>query len=161
MVVKNSGQGQIFNHPVLEKLTTGHAYVPITMHFVISSALLIYCFVVYNITPVMLAAYSLGGLLFWTLFEYLAHRYIFHMDTATRIREKVQYAFHRVHHEYPARPRPDCDAARPQLSAWGCPHRNFQIGTGIAGICFCGGIFNGLCFLCTYSLQYSYPHTTA
>ena len=101
MEVKNSGQGQIFNHPVLEKLTKGHAFVPITMHFVISAGLLIYSFVFYNITPLMLVAYFLGGLLFWTLFEYLAHRYIFHMDTKTKIREKIQYIFHGVHHEYP------------------------------------------------------------
>lgn len=101
MQIKNDGQGQLFNNPILERLTKGHAYVPITMHFTISAGLLIYSFIVYGINPLMLVMYFFGGLLFWTLFEYLAHRYIFHMDTTTRVREKIQYTFHGVHHEYP------------------------------------------------------------
>lgn len=104
MQIKNDGQGQIFNHPILEKLTKGHAFVPITMHFTISAALLIYSLIVYRINPLLLAIYFIGGLVFWTLFEYLAHRYIFHMETSTKIREKIQYTFHGVHHEYPRDP---------------------------------------------------------
>lgn len=101
MDIKKSGQGQIFKHPVLEKLTKGHAFVPISMHFTFAAALLIYSRIGYGISPAMIGIYFLGGLLFWTLFEYLAHRYIFHMATTTKIREKIQYTFHGVHHEYP------------------------------------------------------------
>lgn len=101
MTVHNSGQGQLFNNPFLEKLTKGHAYVPITMHYTIAAGLLVYSLLVYRIAPLMVVLYFFGGLLFWTLFEYLAHRYIFHMDTATKIRKRIQYTFHGVHHEYP------------------------------------------------------------
>lgn len=101
MEIKNTGQGKIFNNVILEKLTKGHAFVPITMHYLIASTLLIYSFIAYGLSLSSILINFFAGLLIWTLFEYLAHRYIFHMDTTTKIREKIQYTFHGVHHEYP------------------------------------------------------------
>ena len=101
MEIKSKGQGKIFNNSILEKLTKGHAFVPITMHYLISVSLLIYSFTVIEVPLLSIAVYFIAGILSWSLFEYIAHRYIFHMDTATKLREKIQYAFHGVHHEYP------------------------------------------------------------
>lgn len=101
MEIKDKGQGKIFENPILETITKGHAYVPITMHYVISTSLLVYSFFVFNLPALNLIIFFAGGVLFWSFFEYIAHRYIFHMDTATKIREKIQYTFHGVHHEYP------------------------------------------------------------
>ncbi len=41
------------------------------------------------------------GLVFFTWVEYMLHRYIFHMGTFTKFREKFQYTVHGVHHEFP------------------------------------------------------------
>ncbi len=39
--------------------------------------------------------------LVFTLVEYLIHRYVFHMDTNTKTKVKIQYTFHGIHHDYP------------------------------------------------------------
>jgi sterol desaturase/sphingolipid hydroxylase (fatty acid hydroxylase superfamily) len=43
----------------------------------------------------------LMGWLFFTLLEYSAHRFLFHMETDTPIKQKIQYGMHGVHHDYP------------------------------------------------------------
>jgi hypothetical protein len=42
-----------------------------------------------------------AGTVFWTWFEYLAHKHIFHMLPTNKLKERIQYTFHGVHHEYP------------------------------------------------------------
>lgn len=101
MEVKHSGQGQIFSNPILERLTRSHAFVPITMHYLIAFALLAYAIINHGLKVFDVVIFFVIGVFFWTFFEYLAHRYIFHMNTDTKIRERIQYTFHGVHHEYP------------------------------------------------------------
>lgn len=101
MKIQEEGQGQIFKHPFLEKLTRAHAAIPITMQFTIAAGLLIYSYFFATIAAQWIAVYFGGGFLFWTLFEYLAHRWVFHMSTETQLKRKIQYTFHGVHHEFP------------------------------------------------------------
>jgi sterol desaturase/sphingolipid hydroxylase (fatty acid hydroxylase superfamily) len=42
-----------------------------------------------------------GGVFFWTLFEYIAHRYLFHMVSETESGKRLTYIIHGNHHEYP------------------------------------------------------------
>jgi len=43
----------------------------------------------------------LAGLAFWTLFEYLFHRYVFHFTPRGEFQKRVSFLFHGVHHQYP------------------------------------------------------------
>ena len=43
----------------------------------------------------------LAGIIFWTLFEYVLHRYVFHFFPKGQFQERVQFLFHGVHHQYP------------------------------------------------------------
>jgi sterol desaturase/sphingolipid hydroxylase (fatty acid hydroxylase superfamily) len=99
--VNTKGTKVLFKNPVVEKLSRTHVAVPITIlslyaagmiYWILSNRLL-------DIIPVL--GLFLTGLLLFTLVEYLIHRYVFHMDTDTSAKEKMQYAFHGVHHEYP------------------------------------------------------------
>jgi hypothetical protein len=47
------------------------------------------------------AAGYLGGLLFWTLLEYVAHRVTFHHAPTTKWQVALGYLLHGVHHAYP------------------------------------------------------------
>ncbi|WP_242689142.1 sterol desaturase family protein [Pedobacter sp. SYSU D00535] len=40
-------------------------------------------------------------MLVWTLFEYFAHRYLFHFEAESELGKKIIYIFHGNHHEYP------------------------------------------------------------
>jgi sterol desaturase/sphingolipid hydroxylase (fatty acid hydroxylase superfamily) len=102
--IKHSGSKQVFNNPILEKLTRTHISVPITI-LMSFAAFLLYVAFIYTDYTQLSAGYVVAlffiGLLTFTLVEYLAHRYVFHMDTNTPLKKKIQYALHGIHHEYP------------------------------------------------------------
>lgn len=43
----------------------------------------------------------LGGFLFWTLTEYVLHRFVFHYHPTFEWGKKIHFIFHGVHHDYP------------------------------------------------------------
>lgn len=42
-----------------------------------------------------------GGLVVWTLTEYVLHRYVFHWTNDTAFGKRVHFLLHGVHHDYP------------------------------------------------------------
>jgi sterol desaturase/sphingolipid hydroxylase (fatty acid hydroxylase superfamily) len=46
-------------------------------------------------------AFSVLGILAFTLVEYLMHKHFFHMEPDTPLKDKLQYNVHGVHHDYP------------------------------------------------------------
>jgi sterol desaturase/sphingolipid hydroxylase (fatty acid hydroxylase superfamily) len=101
LIPKNKGSKQLFKNPILEKLSRTHIGVPLTIFFGYASALLYW-----SITHTTLSALTTVGMFFlgvlsFTWVEYITHRYLFHMDTYSRFREKFQYTVHGVHHEFP------------------------------------------------------------
>ncbi len=98
---KHTGKKQLFENPILERLTRTHIALPITIFVLFSIGLLIYSFVMIQLPHYLIGLLFLSGLLVFTLAEYLMHRYVFHMSTHTTTRAKLQYTIHGVHHEYP------------------------------------------------------------
>ncbi|HEY0740793.1 MAG TPA: sterol desaturase family protein [Chryseosolibacter sp.] len=100
-VPKNKGTKQLFQNPILEKLSRTHISIPLTIFFSYAAALLYW-----SITHTSLSVWTTVGMfafgfVLFTWVEYMTHRYVFHMDTYTKWREKLQYTIHGVHHEYP------------------------------------------------------------
>lgn len=98
---KNKGQKVIFKNPILERLTRTHIAVPISIFSVFSAGLIYYAFTYAQLPAYLIGTLFLSGLLIFTFIEYLVHRYAFHMDTDTELKQKIQYNLHGVHHEYP------------------------------------------------------------
>lgn len=98
---KNKGSKQLFENPLLEKLAKTHYMVPITMFLVASAGMVFYNYYMGLTTIIEGILVFLLGLLFWTWFEYQMHKYVFHMEPTNKFKEKLQYMFHGVHHEYP------------------------------------------------------------
>ncbi|GAB3999437.1 sterol desaturase family protein [Spirosoma daeguense] len=98
---KNSGTKQLFDNPILEALSRTHIMVPITMWLVLSAFLVWYAFTYTDMTNSMIGLLFVVGLFSFTLFEYVLHRYLYHLAPSTPQRAKIQYTFHGVHHEYP------------------------------------------------------------
>jgi sterol desaturase/sphingolipid hydroxylase (fatty acid hydroxylase superfamily) len=98
---QNKGSKQLFKNPILEKLSRTHISVPLIIFFSYSGGLLYWNITHTSISVVATVGMFMVGLLFFTWVEYLAHRYIFHMPTYTKFREKFQYTVHGVHHEFP------------------------------------------------------------
>ena len=102
VIPHNKGTKKLFENKFLEKLTRTHIAIPIGLFIIYSGALLYY-----SITSIgTLTGWQTTGLFFagffvFTLVEYVMHRYLFHIGTSTKKREKLQYTLHGVHHEYP------------------------------------------------------------
>lgn len=98
---KNEGTTALFKNPILEKLARTHVAMPLSIYF-IGSTVLMYL----NFSRGYTSAWGgismfFVGLLFWTWFEYFMHKHLFHMLPTNKIKERIQYTFHGVHHEFP------------------------------------------------------------
>jgi len=101
VIPKHKGTRQLFKNPVLEKLTRTHIAVPLSIFILYSASLLYWSVTHTTLTVWVTIGMFFLGLLFFTWVEYITHRYIFHMNTYTEIRKKIQYTMHGVHHEFP------------------------------------------------------------
>jgi sterol desaturase/sphingolipid hydroxylase (fatty acid hydroxylase superfamily) len=52
-------------------------------------------------SPGFIAGLFLIAMFSWTLFEYAAHRYLFHLRAKSEFGQRIIYIFHGNHHEYP------------------------------------------------------------
>lgn len=98
---KNNGTRYLFKNPVLEKLSRTHISVPLVIFFSFAAGLLYWSISHTTLSPVMTTGMFFLGLFVFTWVEYNLHRYVFHMGTYTKAREKMQYMIHGVHHEFP------------------------------------------------------------
>lgn len=103
--IKNSGQGTIFENTFLEPLTKAPAYASAATYITVA---LLFLYVGYESLLVesiwRAAGIFVGAMFFWTLFEYFAHRYLFHIDEYfpnSKVAASFAYTIHGIHHEYP------------------------------------------------------------
>lgn len=98
--IHNKGQAQLFNNSYLEMLTKTHPLVIWGMYLPASVGLL------YHASSL---SYGLGtifalfctGMFFWTLFEYVMHRFAFHYVAESERARKFIYIMHGNHHHFP------------------------------------------------------------
>ena len=99
--IKNTGSAQLFEDPTLESLTRTHPFVIYSMYLPVIGILLYYGHAYLGLPIGKEILVALGGLLFWTLFEYVMHRHLFHMLVHSKRATRFVYTLHGVHHEYP------------------------------------------------------------
>ena len=97
----NLGSAHMFSNPMIERMSRTHISIPITMFLVLAC---VSYYVGYTETKISIGTgllISLSGFLFFTFVEYMMHKYFFHMDHDTPLKDKIQYSVHGVHHDYP------------------------------------------------------------
>lgn len=98
---QNRGTKQLFQNPILEKLSRTHISVPLIIFFIYSTGLLYWSITHTDLSVGTTVAMFALGLLSFTWVEYNVHRYIFHLAPTTQKRADAQYTMHGVHHEFP------------------------------------------------------------
>ena len=98
---QNKGSKALFKNPILERLSRTNSAVPVTIFLGFSCFLMAWGYTYASISAWTQTAMFLLGLLLFSLVEYLVHRHVFHMITNTKLRQRIQYTFHGVHHEFP------------------------------------------------------------
>ncbi len=100
-VVHNEGQARLFENKFLEMLTKTHPLIIWGVYIPILAYLVYRANVVYEISGLTIFLLFVSGMLYWTFFVYMAHRYLFHMVSDNFKTQKVAYILHGNHHEYP------------------------------------------------------------
>ncbi|RPE09247.1 fatty acid hydroxylase [Chitinophaga lutea] len=99
--IKNKGQARLFENRYLEMLTKTHPLVIWGMYLPVIGYMLYRAYAVTGFSLPAMALIFTGALLFWTFFEYIMHRFVFHMVSENPRLQKIAYTLHGNHHEYP------------------------------------------------------------
>jgi sterol desaturase/sphingolipid hydroxylase (fatty acid hydroxylase superfamily) len=99
--ISNKGQARIFENPYLEMLTKTHPLVIWGMYIPLLGYLVYHGIQTTGYTAGRAILVFLGGLFFWTFFEYVAHRFLFHWVGKNKTVQRITYVLHGNHHEFP------------------------------------------------------------
>lgn len=100
--IHNKGQARLFKNDFLEALTKAHPLVIWGMYILILTYIIYLAATKYNYSTGTILLVFFGGMFFWTLFQYIAHRYIFQLGVPENTRAtKFVYTLHGNHHHYP------------------------------------------------------------
>jgi len=95
------GSGRLFKSPVLEFLTRTPAFIAYTLYPLIALSLLYLSFLRNDFSVLLTLTVFLSGMLFWSFFEYMAHRFVFHWVSNIAGANRFVYTVHGIHHDYP------------------------------------------------------------
>jgi sterol desaturase/sphingolipid hydroxylase (fatty acid hydroxylase superfamily) len=96
----NKGQARLFQNPYLEILTKAHPLIIWSMYTPVIIYMIYYSNANFNFTFTASLVIFIGGILFWSFFEYIMHRFIFHFITESLKAQRIIYIMHGNHHEY-------------------------------------------------------------
>ena len=99
--IHNKGQARLFQSQYMEMLTKTNPIVIWGMYIPIIGFMLYKGFNSAEISALKVSSIFVGGMLFWTLFEYIMHRFAFHHLAESQRAKKFVYIIHGNHHEYP------------------------------------------------------------
>ena len=94
------GEPQMFNQPFMEWFTGTRPRTLVLIFLSVSIALL-WAGAVAGWSPLASCALFGGGVMLWTLIEYLMHRFLFHLTPRGRLGLLFAYLIHGVHHAFP------------------------------------------------------------
>jgi sterol desaturase/sphingolipid hydroxylase (fatty acid hydroxylase superfamily) len=93
--------GKIFNSPFLEAMTKTHISIPLIIFYGTGIGVILYAILGLHKPALLSVGLFLAGIIFFTLVEYLVHRYFYHIEGNTPRKKRIQYVFHGVHHDHP------------------------------------------------------------
>ena len=95
---------RVFENDIAERLSHVHPASPI-IAYIPASLFLLYRAVGFGQSAGTVIVLFLTGLFFWTLAEYLLHRYLFHFKFKSKFGTKIHFMIHGIHHDYPRDPK--------------------------------------------------------
>lgn len=77
-VINNKGRAKIFVNPYLEMLTRTRPWIIYALYIPLIIFLVYYAWLRLQLPIKLIAVSFLLGMFFWTFFEYIVHRFLFH-----------------------------------------------------------------------------------
>ena len=100
-VSKGRESARMFKNGLLENLSKVHFTIPLFIYVPVIVYFIYRAFAILHNGVITFIGSFIGGLLFWTLTEYVLHRFIFHFEPKSNWGRKLHFIFHGVHHDYP------------------------------------------------------------
>ena len=91
---------QMFETPLIERFSRVHPAMPFVFWLPVLGYFA-YDGVVAGLSAAGFTALMVGGLLLWTLMEYVLHRYVFHYLGPRLWQRRMHFVIHGVHHDFP------------------------------------------------------------
>jgi sterol desaturase/sphingolipid hydroxylase (fatty acid hydroxylase superfamily) len=92
---------RMFKSDLLESLSKVHWTVPLIVWVPVIVFVSWKSLTYFELSTSLFIANFTGGLIFWTLAEYILHRFVFHWKPNGKLGERIHFIFHGVHHDYP------------------------------------------------------------
>jgi 4-hydroxysphinganine ceramide fatty acyl 2-hydroxylase len=155
-VSKKDETVRMFDNNVLEFFSHSHPLVPLALFLPVITYALYVSHWQRNLSFLAVGGLFTAGLLFWTLFEYVMHRYVFHYRSPSRWAQRLHFVVHGSHHDYPN------DTSRISTP----PSISLPVGIFFYLVClllfgrFAPAVFAGLGFgyICYESVHYAAHH---
>lgn len=90
---------RLFQNGFLEYFSHIHPATPVVVYFPVVAVMTYFGLQRTSVVNFILLFFL--GLVLWTLFEYVMHRFVFHYNPKTELGKKVHFLAHGVHHDYP------------------------------------------------------------
>lgn len=91
----------MFGSDFLEFFSHVHPITPVVLYTPVIGYMLYLSIWQRNLSALAIAGFFVAGLLIWSLFEYIIHRYAFHYEPKSRWGKFLHFMVHGVHHDYP------------------------------------------------------------
>lgn len=99
--IHNKGQAQLFKSSYLEYLTKTHPLVIWGMYTPVFILMPYYSVHNLGMNGLNVFLLYLAGVFFWSLTEYILHRFAFHYEADSPSGKRISYIMHGNHHEFP------------------------------------------------------------
>jgi sterol desaturase/sphingolipid hydroxylase (fatty acid hydroxylase superfamily) len=97
-----------------------------------------------------------AGVVFWTLFEYLLHRFVFHYTPKTQWGKRFHYFTHGIHHDYPKDSTRLVMPLGVSIPLAGILYLPFYVFAGVWGNAFFAGFLFG--YMCYDAMHFAVHH---
>ncbi|MFD1768379.1 sterol desaturase family protein [Sphingobacterium suaedae] len=102
LYISNSTEStRMFKNDFLESLTKIHYSVPLIFWVPVICYFIYKAYAIGEMSVGTIVLYFLSGLAFWTLAEYVLHRWVFHYHPTSAWGQRIHFIFHGVHHDFP------------------------------------------------------------
>jgi len=92
---------RMFESDFMELFSHVHPVTPLVLYLPVVGYMLYVALWQRKLSILLVAGLVLLGVLAWTLFEYIMHRYAFHHEPKSRWGKRLHFIVHGVHHDYP------------------------------------------------------------
>src|SRR5450432_2539254 len=100
--IHNKGRARIFRNQYLERFVTKtHPLVIWGIYLPFIIGLPWYASAMFGFSGGAITSIFLAGVLFWSFFEYIIHRFVFHWISENPRMQRFAYILHGNHHEFP------------------------------------------------------------